>query len=209
MTTDTTKPGKRYPLLLYTRLLGMYRWPAFGLAVLLFGIWWFAPSGKIAVAEPPGDRMALLGAVVSGAFFLFTLFGRSAAYFQCLPGHIRVQTAVLRLKISYSRVREARPVSFSQLFPPSRQRWSQRRFLQPFFGRTGVGLTLSTFPMEEKLLRLFLSPYMFLPDRTGFLLLAKDWMDLSAQIGTYRDAWFNRRRAARQAAAASPRPSVG
>ena len=139
-------------------------------------------------------------------FFLFTLFGQYMAYVQCRHTHLRIQTAIFRLKVSYSRISEVRPVDFNTLFPPSRQPWSQRRYLQAVFGLTGVGLSLSKFPLEEGPLRLFFNSYMFLPDRTGFLLLAKDWMDLSAQIGHYRELNLAKRVEAKRPGRAGPNP---
>ncbi|MBI4769143.1 MAG: hypothetical protein HY784_01690 [Chloroflexi bacterium] len=200
------KPGKRYPLLLYTRLMAMYRWAALWLAALLALIGWLAPAGAIEILPPAAEGWAWAGAAVSAAYFLFTLYGRAMASVQCWPDHIRVQTGVFQLKISYARLRAIRPVDFSQLFPPSRQPWSQRRFLEPFFGQTGVGLTLAALPLDERLLRLFFNRYMFLPDRTGFLLLAKDWMELSKEIGSYHEAYLTRRAEARRRPGFNPNP---
>lgn len=203
---DDLKPGKRYPLLLYTRLLRMYRWAAFWLAVFFFIIAWIARGEKVPYLPPAAEPWALLGGAVSAAFFVFTLYGRYVAYTQCHPTHLRIQTAIFRMNVSYSRISEVRPVDFNQLFAPSRQPWSQRRYLEELFGKTGVGLTLTAFPMDEGLLRLFFNSYMFLPDRTGFLLLAKDWMDLSAQIGHYRELYLARRVEAKRPVRAGPNP---
>ena len=203
---DELKPGKRYPLLLYTRLLDMYRWAAFLLAVCFFVIAWIARGGKVPYLPPSAEPWALLGGSVSAAFFVFTLFGQYMAYVQCRPTHLRIQTAIFRLNVSYTRISEVRPVDFNQLFPPSRQPWSQRRYLEDLFGQTGIGLTLKSFPMDEGLLRLFYNRYMFLPDRTGFLLLANDWMDLSAQIGHYRELNLAKRVEAKRPGRSGPNP---
>jgi hypothetical protein len=114
---------------------------------------------------------------------------RGLSYVQCRPTHIRIQTPLLRLAISYQRVHTVRPVVFKDMHPPSQQHWSQRHYLEPFFGRTAVGLTVSSYPMSLGLLKVLLGEYMFTHDAPGFLFLVDDWMTLSRQIDVYHDRW--------------------
>lgn len=183
------KPGKRYPLLLYHRWLSLYRWPSFFIGLALFALWWPATSEQYPLVKPPQDTWALVGAIAAGVVFLFTVAAPYLSFVQCRPTHLRVQTPLFSLAVSYSRIKGIRPVDFNQMHSPRGMRWSRRHFLEPFFGMTAVGVDLYGFPMEERVIRSFLNAFMFPTDQPGFLFLVKDWMEFSRELETRRDAW--------------------
>lgn len=184
-----TRPAKRHRLLLYHRWLSLYRWPSGLIAVFLFALWWPAASGRYPIVAPPRDHWALAGAIVSGAVFLFILVAPRLAFVQCRPTHLRIQTPLFGLAVSYSRIKSIRPVDFAQMYSPRRLGWSRRRFLEPFFGTTAVGVDLFGFPVDERALRFFISEFVFSTDHGGFLFLVKDWMEFSRELEGHRDAW--------------------
>lgn len=185
---SVNRPGKRFPLLFYRRMFGLYRWPAFLLMAASFVLWWYARVIPFIGAEREDLVMAIV--ILSGLLFIASLIATNA-YVQCRPEHLRIQTPLLRLVISYGRIRDVRPVNFSQLFPPEKQKRGDRLFLQPFQGQTAVGINLNGYPLSEQLLRLFLNRYMFPPDQTGLIfVVGKDWMSLSTQLSSYRDRWL-------------------
>ena len=187
--------GKRRPLLLYARLFAMLRPPAFFIALFSGVLWWFAPSRVPRLASELAQTALLLVTILCGLLFLYTLVGPALSYVQCFPTHLRVSTPLFRLAISYSRIRTVRPVQFA----PRNIRWSQRRFLEPFLGMTVVAVDLKRYPMPEKLLRLWLNPYMFAADVTGFLFHTQDWMATSREIDVYRTEWKTRNQPPRPA----------
>ena len=179
--------GKRHPLLLYARVFAMLRPPAFFIALLCGGLWWFAPRIPLFSSEL-AQGLLLVVIVLCSLLFLYTLVGPALAYVQCRPTHLLVSTPLFRLAVSYARIRTVRPVKF---VPPNLG-WSQRRFLEPFLGMTAISVDLKNFPLNEKLLRLWLNPYMFANDVTGLLLLTQDWMATSRDIDVYRTEWKTR-----------------
>jgi hypothetical protein len=176
--------GKHHQLLLYARLFAMLRPPAFFIALLCGGLRWFAPRIPLLASELAQGLLLVVIALCS-LLFLYTLVGPSLSYVQCRPTHLLVSTPLFRLAVSYARIRTVRPVRFA----PSDLGWSQRRFLEPFLGMTVVSVDLKSFPLNEKLLRLWLNPYLFAGDATGFLLLTKDWMATSRDIDANRTEW--------------------
>lgn len=189
--------GKRHPLLLYTRLFAMLRVPALLIAGLCGGLWWFALRIPL-LSSDLAQGALLIAAGLCGLLFLYTLVGPLLSYVRCYPKYLLVSTPLYRLAISYSRIRTTRPV----LFNPTGIRWSQERFLQPFFGRTILALDLNRYPISEKWLRLWLNAFMFQPDSVGLLFHTKDWMALSRDIDTYRSQWKSRQAERHRAQAA-------
>ena len=181
--------GGRFPLLLYRRLIARYRTPTFLLAVLQLGLWYPVSAGWLDWPRPPDDAWLLAGGAVSLAVYLIVLVTPSLAYVQARPDHLRIQTPLYRLKISYRRIHNTRPVDFARTFPPSSLRGGERKLLAPFFGKTALGLDLHALPLSRLALRLYFSRFLFAPDQPGLILLVNDWMGLSRQISTIGEQW--------------------
>jgi hypothetical protein len=189
MSTPRTKPGKRFRLLFYERIYAIVRWPLWLIVLGLAVIWWRAPF--VGFLAPLDDWLLYAAGLCLLLWAALNILQR-IAYVQCFPAYFRIQTPLLRLAISYQRIRTVRPVVFKEMHPPSKQPWSQRHFLEPLFGLTGVGVTVSSYPMPLRWLKLLLGRYMFTRDAPGFLFLVDDWMTLSRQIDVYRDLWRDR-----------------
>jgi hypothetical protein len=197
--------GDRFPLLLYRRAVTRQRWTALFLAVLLLILWFVVSRGLVDWPRPPADAFLLAGGIVSAAYGLFTLIAPIFAYAQARQDHLRIQTPIYRLKVSYRRIQATRPVDLVRAFPPSSLKSSDRTLLAPFFGRTAVGIDLTELPLPRGLLGLFLHRLFFAPDQTGLLLVVEDWMAFSQQLNVRVDSW----RQARQDWPKRQGPSAG
>jgi hypothetical protein len=120
---------------------------------------------------------------------LIVLVTPSFAYVQPRPDHLRVQTPLYRLKVSYRRIQNVRPIEFGRMFPPASLSRGERRLLAPFFGTTAVGVDLHGLPLARLALRLFFSRFLFATDQPGLVLLVEDWMALSRQLNAIAERW--------------------
>lgn len=181
--------GDRFPLLLYLRVLAPYRRAAFALAILLLGLWYPVSLQWVDWPVPPADRWLMAGGLVSLGFALFTTFAPRAAYVQPMRDHLRLSTPIVRLAISFRRIESTRPVDIAKAFPRAVLRSGERRLLAPFAGKTALAVDLFALPVRPALLRLFFHRLILSPDRTGFLFIVSDWIELSRQLSSRLDAW--------------------
>src|SRR5262249_33424628 len=154
------KAGKRYPLLIYTRMLDRW-WPAvffLGLAVMALA-WPLYTDPFLHSAQPWRWQAALAcgGALVLVA--LIMLLMRRSAYVQPLSDHLRLVTPFLRMNISYRRIHRVVSASMAGLFPPKSISGWRREILEPLAHRTALVLELNAMPMPAATLRFFLSPF--------------------------------------------------
>ena len=185
------KSGKRHRLLIYQRVMDRLWVPTLVLGLIVIAIWWWGGSIFPLLPEPFDTLILALGAVlVTMAFLMFVM--RGMAYVQARPDHLRLVTPFIRLKISYRRVRTAHPVEFHQLFPPSKAGWADKRFLEPFYGKTVIVVELSEFPVSRSVLSLFLPRVMFSTQAKGLVLVVKDWMALSTEMESYMGVWLQK-----------------
>jgi hypothetical protein len=197
------RSGRRFRLLLYNRLYAAVVWPSILLLLALAVLWWYAP---FILLVAPFDQLILYAAGLCALLLLATALARPLSYVQCRPDHLRIQTPILRLAVSYQRVHTVRPVKFGDQYPSEKQRWSQRRFLEPLFGMTGVAVSVRSYPISLAWLKVWLNDYMFTRDAPGFLFLVNDWMTLSREIDVFRDRWRERQAPATHSGAYSMSP---
>ncbi|MFA9401623.1 MAG: hypothetical protein ACNYZI_01525 [Anaerolineales bacterium] len=184
----------RYRLLLYREVVGRHARKALLLACLFLGLWILVDRGFAHWLERDTQRWLFAGGLVSFAYWLFARFGPGRAYAQAHRDHLRLQTPIFRLNISYRRIINTRPIIFGKLYPPESMPRRDRRPLKPFLGATALGIDLRGWPLPTWLLRLFLSRYMLANDQVGFVLLVDDWMRFSTQLTSLLGNW----RASRQ-----------
>src|SRR3990172_7957381 len=182
------EPGDRFPLLLYRRAVTRHQRRALTLALLLLALWALVSREVVDWPRPPADAWLLSGGVVALAYWFFTLLGPGFAYAQPQRDHLRVQTPIYRLKVSYRRIQATRPVDLTRTFPPSSLSSADRALLAPLYGRTAVGVDLTELPLPAGLLRLFFSRLFFSPHITRLLLIVDDWMGFSQQLTARLDA---------------------
>jgi len=181
--------GNRHPLLFYQRTMGRIGWLTLILGIVLAVVWWWrlVEIKTIYIFSP--ETLILLGAVVSIALSLFAFVARKMAYVRAHDKYLYLATPFLRLKISYRRIRSARPMLIQQIFPEEKSKWSQRKFLEPFYGKTALVVEMKSFPVNRKMLKMFLPAQIFSPQFTGLVILVPDWMRLSTELDSYRGSW--------------------
>jgi hypothetical protein len=191
------KSGKRFRLVIYERMWQRWAWPCILVAPTSVILWWFAP--RISILYRPFRLLALVPALASLIILIYTYLAQRLAWVQCRPGHLRIQTPIYPLAVSYSRVKGVRPSTLAQVFDPAKEKAARRNWLRPYWGRTVLIVDLSKYPFSRMWLRLWFSPYLLTPNTAGFVFLVEDWMTLSRQLDDFRTGWDMRRAERRQA----------
>jgi hypothetical protein len=189
MKTRKLKAGKRHPLLIYKRAMDRALSAAVLLGVLIVVAWGWIYFGE-PQRMPDVTPWLIAGGLVAFVFIVFAYLARWMAYVQPRSDHLRVVTPFLNLKVSYRRIRSVHPSDFQQLFPPHEASWSQRNFLEPFFGMTAVVVELTSYPLNRGMLRLFLPRQMFSTGMPGLVFLVPDWMALSTELDSFQGIWL-------------------
>jgi len=181
------KGGRRYPLLIYREMINRL-WPElFWLGVGLLGLSFL---GKYIFPDPINAwRWKWLMWLSIGPFLaaLILFVMRGIAYIQPYQTHIRLVTPILRFNISYKRLRKYTTSEIRAIFPPSKKMsgW-KREVLAKFSSKTAVVLELSGWPLEPRLMKMFLSPLFFRDTTPHFVILVNDWMRFSLEIDSMR-----------------------
>ncbi|MCA2001677.1 MAG: hypothetical protein LDL51_07425 [Chloroflexi bacterium] len=177
------KGGRRYPLVVYTRMMDRW-WPAvFWLGAFLLVIawllrWWNFESWRwVAFAVVGGLNLA------AG---LTLLLLRRSAYIQLFGNHFKLATPFLRMKVSYKRIRRTSTSNMGKLFPRASVSAWRAEIIEPLAMMTAVVVELSGYPVSKTTLRLFLSPLFFKDDSPHFVILVNDWMEFNAQLDSAR-----------------------
>jgi hypothetical protein len=186
----------RFRLLIYERMWQRWATPCILIVPGSVVLWLFAP--RIPHFYAPSRVLALAPALVALLILAYAHLARKMAWVQCRPNHLRIQTPLYPLTVSYSRIKSVRPNTFAQVFDPAKQRGTRRNWLVPYWNRTVVVVEVSRYPLGRAWLRLWFSPYLLSPEVTGFVFLVEDWMALSRQLEDSRTNWETRRTARRQ-----------
>lgn len=173
--------GKRHPLLYEQRLSEQVFWPCLGILALGATILVLNP-----VRSAPYRAHLLVISAGAGLILVLTLLLRLMAFVQCDAHGLRVRSPFYGLTIPYDQIRATRPAELYRMFPPKAQRWTQRRFLQPLFGRTVIIVELEQLPRRRLWLRLWLGKYLLCPDAVGLILLVRDWMGFRSELDEFR-----------------------
>jgi hypothetical protein len=177
------KDGRRYPLVIYTRMMDRW-WPAiFTLGLALLGLAW-------AVRSYGYEEWRWLAFTSVGGLNIFLglllLILRKSAYVQSFNDHLRLATPFLRLNISYKRFRRASSANMGVLFPPgSTSNW-RAEIIEPLTKMTAIVIELTSYPMPQSTLRMFLSPFFFKDKTPHFVILVDDWMKFSNDLESMR-----------------------
>ena len=177
------KGGRRYPLVVYTRMMDRW-WPAiFILGLALFALSWAVRSWGF-----EDWRWLVLISVGGLNIFLgiLLLILRKSAYVQPFSDHLRLVTPFLRLNISYKRFRRASPANMGALFPPQSVSSWRAEIIEPLAKMTALVIELNGYPMSQSSLRLFLSPFFFKDKTPHFVILVDDWMKFSNEMESMR-----------------------
>ena len=187
--------AKKFPLLIYHRYHQVQRGMSFGLVAL--GIALAVSAILLRVIRPgavSGDVWLLfwIGAVIAVfglARFLLTWAISRAAYVQCTPRNVKIQTPFLPVVFSYKRITGSRPTNLRDVFPAEKQKGARRKMLEEVWGQTVIIVDLKGYPMSKSFLRMMMGPTLLTPKGTGFVFLVQDWMGLSRQLSDYQEQW--------------------
>lgn len=192
------KSGDRFRLVIYERMWKRWAFPSILIIPASVALWWFTPL--LLITHPLYRALALVPALIAVILLVFTFLSRRRAWVQCRANHLRIQTPIYPLVVSYGRIKEVLPRPFSQVFNPSEEKAARRSWLNPYWGQTALVVRFSKYPVRRSWLRLWFSAYLLTPDTPeGFVFLVDDWMALSRQIDDFRTAWGTRRAKKRQA----------
>jgi hypothetical protein len=168
-------------MLYQQRLSEQVFWPTIGILIVGAAILAWNPAGLAAYRSYLIVMMAS-----SGSILVFTLLLRLMAFVQCDARGLHVRSPLYRLTIPYDQIRATRPTELYRLFPPKKQRWTERRFLDPLFGRTVVIVELDQLPRPRFWLRFWLGKYVLCPDAVGLVLPVRDWMSFRTELDEFR-----------------------
>jgi hypothetical protein len=185
---------RRFRLSLYGEVLRQHRLPTLllGLSLLILGLLtWFQ---WIPWPQPPLERWLLGASLVALLYWAFCLMAPRLAYVQPRPDRIRIQIPFYRLNISYRRIRNTRPVDIAKAFSRTTTPRRYRRIIRRYHGQTALGIDLSSWPLPRWLLASLLGRMMLAPDQPGFILITREWMELSNQLEGLMSAWMDDQR---------------
>lgn len=175
--------GRRYSLVMYTHMLDRW-WPAvFTLGLSILGLAWAVYDWGF--EEWRWQTLASVGGfILLVSLFLLTI--RKSAYVQLFNDYLRLVTPFLRINISYKRVRRTSSASMGSLFPPNSISNWRRGIIEPLAKMTANVIELNGYPINQTVLKLFLSPFFFKDKTPHFVILVKDWMRFSSDLESLR-----------------------
>src|SRR5512140_2681449 len=179
--------GKKYPLVVYTRMMDRWWPPIFLIGLATLALAWWIYSDLYTRLTAPWKWMLLAGAgglCVLAALLMLLL--RGAAYTRPCADYLLVATPLLRMRISYKRIRGTRTADMGVLFPTRKMGFLRRDTIGPLLPLTAVVVQLSALPMPRSVLRLFLSPLFFMDNTPHIVLLVRKWMAFSTELDSLR-----------------------
>ncbi len=177
------KGGRRYPLVIFTAMMSRWWTAVFALGLAMLGLAWTLRSWGY--EEWRWLTFATLGVFTAIAGIGMWLM-RKSAYVQPFVDHLRLVTPFLRLNISYKRFRRTSTANMGAIFPPKSVSQVQQDIVAPLAQRTAIVIEVSSLPMSQNMLRLFLSPLFFKDKSAHIIILVEDWMRFSAEMDSLR-----------------------
>ena len=175
--------GRRYPLVIFTAMLSRWWTAVFALGLAMLGLAWALRSWGY-------EEWRWLTFATLGVFSAIAGIGmwliRKSAYVQPFVDHLRLVTPFLRLNISYKRFRRTSTANMGAIFPPKSVSQSQQDIVAPLAQKTAIVIEVSSLPMTQNMLRLFLSPLFFKDKSAHIIILVDDWMRFSAEMDSLR-----------------------
>ncbi len=183
------KAGKKHPLLIYTRMMDRWWPPIFLIGAGMLALAWWRYQDLYVRLTAPLQWMVLGGAgVLAVLASMLMLLLRKSAYVRAYSDHLLLATPLLRMNVSYRRIRRTATASMGMLFPRARMPFLKRETIEPLSNRTAVVVELNALPIPRSTLRLFLSPFFFKDQTPHIVILVSDWMRFSNELESMRSA---------------------
>lgn len=186
---QTKKIGERHTLLFYRRSMTRMFWTTLILGGILMAAGSFSLLKPIPILGIPSEVWLFAAGLLALAISAFAFVARYMAYVQPRESYLKVVTPFLRFNVSYRRIQSIRPSLLQQIFPPEQSSWSQRSYLEAFYGKTAIVVDMKGFPADPKMLKLFLPGPMFSPRSTGLVLVVPEWIKLSTELDSFLGSW--------------------
>ncbi len=181
------KAGKKYPLLIYTRMMDRWWPPIFLIGLGMLALAWWLYQDVYTRLTQPWQWMTIAGAgglCVLASLLILIL--RKSAYVRAYGDHMLLATPFLRMNVSYRRIRRTTSATMGMLFPTGKMSFLKRDTIEPLLRLTAVVVELNALPIARPTLRLFLSPFFFKDDTPHLVLLVKNWMSFSTELESLR-----------------------
>jgi hypothetical protein len=185
-----SKPGKRFPFLMYRRTMDRLWGITLFLGLALLALWWYGGSFTALYRTGWLDTLILAAWIICLGVSAVAFFGRYLSYVQPNADHLVIRTPFIKLKVSYKRIIQVHTTDFHKLFDPEQFSWAERTYLDPFIGDTAVVINLREYPVSPNIMKLFFSKFIFSPRDKGFVIMVPDWMafsvDLDSRYSSYQ-----------------------
>jgi len=175
--------GRRYPLVIYTRMMSRWWTIVAAIGIALQGVAWYGFGIGAELWRWLANGSVGVFCILVGVMMYLL---RKSAYVQPFGDHLRLATPFLRLNISYKRLRSSKPVNLGALFPPKSISGTLRDIVEPLATMTAIVIELNALPMSQTALRFFLSPLFFKDKTPHIVILVEDWMRFSAELDSMR-----------------------
>ncbi len=177
------KGGRRYPLVVYTHMLDRWRPAVFTIGLGLIGL---AGSVYYVGFERWRWMMSVGIGVLCIIFSIIMTIFRKSGYVQPFPNYLLVATPILRLNISYKRIRRTTTANMGALFPPKSVSNLRADIIEPLAKNTVIIIEMTGHPMSQTMLRFFLSPLFFKDKTPHLVIMVEEWMKFSAELESMR-----------------------
>ncbi|MFM8320812.1 MAG: hypothetical protein ACKOC5_07840 [Chloroflexota bacterium] len=184
-----SKSGARHRLVLYWHAMNRIWQHMLVLGLLAMAVGWWTLVPPTTILGFHSDLWLFALAVLSLGIAGYAFIARYFAYIQPHDAYLTVVTPLVRFRISYQRLRGIRPMLLQQIFPPESSSWARRSFISQFYGKTALVLELKGYPINPRLLRMFIPGELFYPQGEGLVLLVPDWMKFSTEMDSFFGAW--------------------
>jgi len=177
---------KKHRLLLYDRLGRHMRPISLLLLIILLAIGVYDQFAAVL-----GDNWYWLwmaaGFVLLLWFYYAILLRRGAI--QVHPNYLKLQGALLGVKVSYGRFHSATSARLEQHYPYQSLTNREKDLLEPLYGQTCLFIELRSYPPRLKNWRFWFPRFLLGTNRPGIICVVDDWMALSRDIEAARVVW--------------------
>lgn len=177
---------KKHQLLLYDRLGRHMRPISLLLLVILLAIGIY--DQLTAVLGDGWYWLWLATGFVLLLWFYYAILLRRGAI-QVHPNYLKLQGALLGVKVSYGRFHSATSARLEQHYPYQSLTNREKDLLEPLYDQTCLFVELRSYPPRLKNWRFWFPRFLLGTNRPGIICVVDDWMGLSRDIEAARVVW--------------------